>query len=519
MPFSGLVSSADKPNQFAHREDCGRLSDLSKFGPNSHQSNVQEAKLRNNAPDSRTDIEKSTTENKNDRWLFASLLFVVALSPLPFGSNRPLPMAILGCSLGALMTVWAAMASWGAITPRSDITRIRASLLLYGVVCLWIVVQWTVWIPQQFADPIWKDVATLGNTNLLGRITVNPGATLTGLAHLIVYISVFWLTFQLTHRQDRAWTVVRLIASVGCLYSLYGIIIFASGNKWILIYPKWTYLESLTSTFVNRNSFATFAGLCLLCALTSLLNHLTPFTALKHPTRTKIALVIEEIATRGAWKTLSVLAIALALMLSASRGGVTATFFSLIFLLSTYVFQRRWRRHQIIYFATAATLVAFAIFATSGNLISQRLAQNEVDANFDMRSSVYTITYEAIKSSPWTGTGFGTFADVFPAYRYTSESSPISWDKAHNTYLENALELGIPATLLLNLSVLLLALQSARGIATRKRNKMIPALGVAATILVGLHSLVDFSLQIPAISILYACIMGVSVGQSWRQSK
>ncbi len=456
-------------------------------------------------------------KGEKDRWVFAALLVVVAIAPLPFGSNRPLPIAIFGCSLGILTIIWSVITSLGISNPRTDAERIKWPILLYGLVCLWIVIQWTTWIPQQFADPIWKDASAFSNIGTRGRITVNPEATLTGLMHLIIYGTVFWLTFQLTRKSERSWAAIRTITVIGCIYSLYGIVIFATGNEWILIYPKWTYLSSLTSTFVNRNSFATFAGLCLLCATALLLNHLTPFFSLNHPTRTKIVFLVEEAATRGAWKSLSAIAIAIALLLSASRGGVTATLLGLLFLLLIYIFQRKWPLRQIFYSLVAAALIAFTIFATSGNHISQRLTPDQVGSNFDVRKNVYAVTWEAITTSPWTGTGFGTFTDVFPAYRDTTERSPITWDKAHNTYLENALELGIPATLILNLSVLMLALKSAHGIAKRNRDKIIPALGVAATILVGLHSLVDFSLQIPAVSILYACIMGVSVGQSWSQ--
>ena len=38
---------------------------------------------------------------------------------------------------------------------------------------------------------------------------------------------------------------------------------------------------------------------------------------------------------------------------------------------------------------------------------------------------------------------------------------------------------------------------------------------VAASVLVGVHAMVDFSLQLPAVALLYALIMGVACAQSW----
>ncbi|WP_169776431.1 O-antigen ligase, partial [Escherichia coli] len=68
-------------------------------------------------------------------------------------------------------------------------------------------------------------------------------------------------------------------------------------------------------------------------------------------------------------------------------------------------------------------------------------------------SDVFVMVVDAIKTSPWTGIGLGTFQDVFPAYRTGDLTSRGLWDKAHNSYLENALELGIPAMLALHLAI------------------------------------------------------------------
>ncbi len=112
------------------------------------------------------------------------------------------------------------------------------------------------------------------------------------------------------------------------------------------------------------------------------------------------------------------------------------------------------------------------------------------------------------------GTGYGTYPDVIEAWRANDPDIFTVWEKAHSTWLENALELGLPAAAALHLSVLWLALIAFSGVGERRRNRAFPALGVAATLLVGLHALVDFSLQIPAVAVLYAFIMGLAVAQS-----
>ncbi|HEU4735612.1 MAG TPA: hypothetical protein VFS48_01115, partial [Solirubrobacterales bacterium] len=47
----------------------------------------------------------------------------------------------------------------------------------------------------------------------------------------------------------------------------------------------------------------------------------------------------------------------------------------------------------------------------------------------------------------------------------------------------------------------------------RRSNALYPCLGIAATTLVGLHALLDFSLEIPAIAVTYAAILGACSGR------
>jgi len=114
------------------------------------------------------------------------------------------------------------------------------------------------------------------------------------------------------------------------------------------------------------------------------------------------------------------------------------------------------------------------------------------------------------------GYGYGTFSDSFRLYDLNEE--PFHYDRAHNTWLENTFELGIPAALALYLSLTGLAWICLRGVNHRHRDWVYPATGVAASVLVGLHATVDFSLQLPAIAILYAAIMGIAFAQSYSSA-
>ncbi len=107
--------------------------------------------------------------------------------------------------------------------------------------------------------------------------------------------------------------------------------------------------------------------------------------------------------------------------------------------------------------------------------------------------------------------------EVFRFHR--SETIPKPLAKAHNTYLENALELGIPAAMALFGTVAALFGRCLIGVRVRRRNAIYPCIGVGATVLIATHASVDFSLQNPAVAATYALLMGAAVAQSWRSAE
>jgi O-antigen ligase len=456
-----------------------------------------------------------STAWRRSRTLFYLLMALVALAPLPLASDRPLPGAVLCLSVGLLLLFWAVDVALPGGRLAVSVAKVRWPLVLYGIVCVWIFVQWLPLAPPQWADPIWSEASRLVGAPVAGRISVNPGETLSGLMRLLAYGGVFWLSLQLGRDTGRAQTAMRWIAAIGALYAAYGIIVYLTGNHWVLVYRKWAYPHSLTSTFVNRNAFAIFLGICLLCAFSGFLDRMGPALALKRPFRQKTVFLVETLTTRAAFPAAVVAITVMALLLTTSRAGVFCSCLGLLVLAVLFMRIRtlNWR-HAAVMAAVAAVILLPVVLSSGGGLFSRQAVDKEA---LLARAPTSEVVAE-IETSPWRGTGFGTFQDVFPAYRDRGDKTLAIWDKAHNTYLENAAEIGIPATILLNLAVLLLAARALAGTLTRRRNQALPAIGVAASVIVGLHSTVDFSLEIPAVAVLYACVMGIAVSQSWSSA-
>jgi O-antigen ligase len=90
----------------------------------------------------------------------------------------------------------------------------------------------------------------------------------------------------------------------------------------------------------------------------------------------------------------------------------------------------------------------------------------------------------------------------------------VYWDRAENTYLEVLQGLGLLFGAMLIGSVLALVFACVKGAKTRQRAVTIPTVAVGVSVLVGVHALVDFSLQVQAVTLTYMAILGLGVAQA-----
>jgi O-Antigen ligase len=165
-------------------------------------------------------------------------------------------------------------------------------------------------------------------------------------------------------------------------------------------------------------------------------------------------------------------------------------------------------------------LLSGMIAALLGGKTIERLATIDLvqqSGGLEARVQVYQRILHALEDAPLFGTGYGTFADVFRMYQGTTVDG--FWDHAHNTYLENAMELGVPSAL-----ALLMAIGGVIGVCLKKLRRrdsgaLYPCLGLAATLQVGTHAFFDFSLEMPGVAITYAALLGTGCAQSLSSAR
>jgi O-antigen ligase len=204
--------------------------------------------------------------------------------------------------------------------------------------------------------------------------------------------------------------------------------------------------------------------------------------------------------------------ILVALLLSVSRGGIIATGLGL-FVLAASTFKRRRRgAAELLETIGFGTVLVAAVFLVFGDAFVGKLGERGLaDTN---RMAVNALSLRSIRDAPLTGYGLGTFTDIFPLYRDRSISVFGVWEQAHDSYAEIFQGLGLVFGSMLLASVLILVIRCARGMIIRQEHVIFPRVAAACACLVGVHAFVDFSLQIEAIAITFAALLGAGVAQS-----
>ncbi|MEX0921667.1 MAG: O-antigen ligase family protein [Rhodovibrionaceae bacterium] len=443
-------------------------------------------------------------------------LALVVLAPLPLASNRPLPALALAAGLGAVLLLW----SLAALRERALVSiPPRYSFWLAAPFLLYLLWAWLLTLPG-FGPPhpVWLQAEAALQTPLRSRAALSPSAAGATLINVMGYGAAFWLALHLGRRSRDARLILGVLAVAMVAYALYGLAMLLGGFDRVLWYERWAYRDSVTSTFVNRNNYATYAGLGLLLVLALFVEQIHAAARLAvGGLRAAIVGVIDESGTALWLLMTAVLVIAAALVLTGSRAGVGAAGIGVLALFAAFGLARGTRARIWLLGLVAILAAGAAIASIGGAYLLDRLV--DLEANATSRLELLKLALQQIAERPWFGHGPGSFPAVFELARSEAfDEDLFSYQRVHNTYLEVALESGLPGLALLLGAIVWANLLCLRGVLRRREAYVFPAIGLAATALVAVHSLVDFGLQIPAVSVTYFTLLGLGVAQSWRRS-
>ncbi|MFT0861813.1 O-antigen ligase family protein [Ancylobacter sp. G4_0304] len=463
-------------------------------------------------------VRKTWHEFYNDV-LFLGLVLCLAWVPLPFGSNYLTPWGINAVLFAVLLILFeAGLLVSGARHPVAP-RRIWWAMALLGLIALWILVQIAPFVPASWQNPFWEMARGVlsrvpGGPEVAGSISVSPDSGIRTLVRLLTNAASFYLALQLCRDSRRADLFLTALVAISVAYAAFGIAQFLLFPDRLLWMAKQHYLESLTSSFVNRNNYATFASIGVIAAIGLLVDvHRRAGVGRDLPLQLRAAAFIEISLRSGALLVVAVTVLMVALFLTASRAGVTAGLCGVVALICLLLLYAR-RRWMIAVLALPVFALLIAAMVYSGEQFTGRLTDTSNDA---MRSSVILRTLDAAMDAPLLGFGYGSFDDMYAVYKLPEQWISTHWDKAHNTYAELLFELGAPATLAMFLLVSGILVAILVHVRQREARPAVCLVALAASVTVLLHALVDFSVQIQAVAVFYWALVGAGLAQSWSR--
>ena len=438
------------------------------------------------------------------------ILFIVsALAPLPLGSNEPISIAIWCIVLGACVII-------------APVPMLRPPQLALAALAGVIIVAYAFVLHEQLAvhpwlaapHPIWHEAAQALGTPLVGSVSVARNQPLFDLGRPLVCLLAITSGFLVGWDPKRARLLMKIIAWSGAMYAAYGIVAHLFDPTHILWYEKQTYLDAVTGTFVNRNTAGAYFGSCAVIWSVLLWESVRDEMP---PGPLDWRTIPERIYSRRPRRVLIAAAMGffclVTLFMTESRAAVVLSLLALLIAFVAF-FRRHLPNWSGLWIAVAG--------AVAGVVLLLQVLGGAVNARFDLeglsitdRWETYKATARMIADHPWFGTGQGTFAYAFPPYRSPNVTVWGVWDLTHNTLLQIAAELGVPLAVAVVVTWLVIFAVLIRGVLVRRRDRAIPATALAVAALAVIHSLIDFSLQIPGYSIVALALIGAGLAQSF----
>jgi O-antigen ligase len=429
------------------------------------------------------------------RFGFLIVCLAIILSALAYGTVHYWALAIFFIGAVSILVLWL-IDSWNLGSFR--ISRNVLQLPLLGMLLLGVFQLLPLRHPEEVGTH---------SIPLVSSLSFDPYSTRFILVQTAALLIYFAAVLVFTDTPKRLRLLVRTITVFGFFLAIFGLTqSFTSPDKvyWIRELPQ----SQAFGPFINRHHFAGYMELALALPLGLV------FTGSIEREKKFIYLFAAGL-------------MAVALIMTNSRGGLVSLFAELLFLVATMGLRVRRHKHKkreseehkprIKSAAMKAGLALALVVALFGGVVllggEEALTRMVGSVNTDDpttgRAHFWGVTLDIIKHHPWVGTGLGAFGVVYTSY--DSRNGMYRLEQAHNDYLQVLSDGGIVGAVIgLFFVVSLFRMGFARRESRDDFRRGVATGALAGCFAVLVHSFFDFTLHTPANALLFLVLAALA---------
>ena len=415
------------------------------------------------------------------RIIFILLCAILLWAPIPLGSNRAWAWGLLQVLIGSTFALHL-VHCWATQTALFAARKFWLALSPLLVLLLWL---------------------TLQSLHILPTADAYQTGIMTSKTLFFILWCSLLLNYCEGHKRIRLLAIVIVIS--GALQAFYGVVVQLANFDASPIIGM-SEGSRARGSFVYQNHFANYLALSLSVAIGLLLSQLSS----ERTQRTWRQLFRDVLSTMLSAKMmlrLAMILMVIGLVMSRSRMG-NAAFFSALIAVAILALWF-YKRPPALLKPLVVSILLLDMVLVSSMFGLEKLQERYQDTSFvsEARDEVVRDSLPLLSEHALTGSGGGTFYTVFPSVQPSAYNG--FYDHAHNDYLQFAIELGIPLTLLLFVWLIWLGSLALQVMRTHdhKLERGLSFAALMALVHMALHSTVDFSLQAPANALLFLTIL------------
>lgn len=299
--------------------------------------------------------------------------------------------------------------------------------------------------------------------------------------------------------------MIRAVAVCGLIASALAVVQHVASPR--LLYGIWRPVNGNASPygpFVNRNDLAAW----LIMAIPLVFGYLAARLKMRQGRRgLNLDAMFDRTSVIGG---AALWMMAGGVMVSLSRSGMTAGLASALAVVLLSRSRIRARGRVWLLALIAATVLGGAAYANTGALMNR--AGETLTAGVGGRKEIWALSLAMARDFPMTGVGIGGYGRAMSVYQ---PAHLFSFNHAHNEYLQIAVEGGIGLVLLTGLAIA----GGAAAIRRRLREDGPQAFwirvgAVSGLLAVGVQSVWETGLRMPANAVLFAVIAAIAVART-----